>query len=320
MYRIMIVEDEPKIADMLAAHLRKYGYEPLIAQCFHDLKNEFLQLRPHLVLLDINLPYYDGFYWCRQIRTVSNVPIIYVSARAGEMDQVMAIENGGDDYLTKPFHLDVVLAKMKSLLRRVYGEYAPQTAPADVLDVSGLMIDRGRFEASYGGRHVSLSKTELQLLDALAQAAGRVVRRETLLETIWDDTKFVDDNTLTVNITRLRKKMEELGLAGCIETVRGTGYKLTVNWESGGGIGRGRPGDERGPVSGSDKPDGWSGNGQVFEGDGYDAGGNRRGRFSGSDTPGGGSGGDGSVAGIGGDDAGSGGVGRQDARKGGLHP
>jgi len=278
MYRIMIVEDEPKIADMLAAHLRKYGYEPLVAQFFHDLKNEFLQLRPHLVLLDINLPYYDGFYWCRQIRTVSNVPIIYVSARAGEMDQVMAIENGGDDYLTKPFHLDVVLAKMKSLLRRVYGEYAPQTAPADVTDVSGLMIDRARFEAAYGGRSVSLSKTELQLLDALAQAAGRVVRRETLLETIWDDTKFVDDNTLTVNITRLRRKLEELGLAGCIETVRGTGYKLNVSWENGADAGREVPEGGSGRFSdGGGRQDAGMGQRKPFSGYG--------GRDAGKDGP-----------------------------------
>jgi DNA-binding response OmpR family regulator len=209
---------------------------------------------------------------------VSNVPIIYVSARAGEMDQVMAIENGGDDYLTKPFHLDVVLAKMKSLLRRVYGEYAPQTAPADVTDVSGLMIDRARFEAAYGGRSVSLSKTELQLLDALAQAAGRVVRRETLLETIWDDTKFVDDNTLTVNITRLRRKLEELGLAGCIETVRGTGYKLNVSWENGADAGREVPEGGSGRFSdGGGRQDAGMGRRKPFSGYG--------GRDAGKDGP-----------------------------------
>ena len=228
MYRIMIVEDETKIADMLAAHLEKYGYKPYVARDFKNLKQEFLEIRPHLVLLDINLPYYDGFYWCRQIRTVSNVPIIYVSARSGEMDQVMAIENGGDDYLTKPIHLDVVMAKLKSLLRRTYGEYAYSGSASDIVDVSGLTIDRSRFTAGFRDRSVHLSKTEFLLLEALAQKAGQVVSRETLLETLWDDTTFVDDNTLTVNVTRLRKKLEELGLEGGIETVRGVGYKLQV--------------------------------------------------------------------------------------------
>ncbi len=230
MYKVFIVEDEPKIAELLASHLEKYEYCPQIARDFKNLKREFLELRPHIVLLDINLPYFDGFYWCRQIRTVSNVPIIYVSARSGEMDQVMAIENGGDDYLTKPFHLNVVLAKLKSLLRRAYGEYAPSASPADILDLSGLFIDRSRFTAEFRDKTVHLSKTEFQLLDALAQKTGRAVSRETLLETLWDDTTFVDDNTLTVNVTRLRKKLEELGLGGCIETIRGHGYRLNVHW------------------------------------------------------------------------------------------
>ncbi|MED0756976.1 response regulator transcription factor [Aneurinibacillus thermoaerophilus] len=230
MYKVFIVEDEPKIAEMLAAHLEKYGYQPYVACNFKNLKQEFLEVRPHLVLLDINLPYFDGFYWCRQIRTVSNVPIVYVSARSGEMDQVMAIENGGDDYLTKPFHLDVVLAKLKSLLRRTYGEYAYSVSSSDILDLSGLVLDRSRFTAEFRDRSIHLSKTEFQLLEGLARKAGQAVSRETLLETLWDDTTFVDDNTLTVNVTRLRKKLEELGLGDCIETIRRHGYKLNVQW------------------------------------------------------------------------------------------
>ena len=221
--RILIIEDEPKLAAILAAHLQRYGYAAVRAERFDDLKNEFLEANADLVLLDVNLPWYDGFYWCRQIRTVSNVPIIFISARAGEMDQVMAIDNGGDDYIVKPFNLDLVTAKVRGALRRAYGEYA---ATGEESALGALGYDARRLQASYAGRSVELSRTEGQLLEALLRAGGRVVRRDTLLAALWDDAEFVDDNTLTVNVNRLRKKLAELGLEDAVCTVRGEGYRL----------------------------------------------------------------------------------------------
>ena len=221
--RILIIEDEPKLAAILAAHLERYGYAAVRAERFDDLKNEFLEVRADLVLLDVNLPWFDGFYWCRQIRTVSNVPIIFISARAGEMAQVMAIDNGGDDYIVKPFNLDLVTAKVRGALRRAYGEYA---VASEESAFGALGYDARRLQVSYAGRSVELSRTEGQLLETLLRAAGKVVRRDTLLAALWDDAEFVDDNTLTVNVNRLRRKLTDLGLEDAVRTVRGEGYRL----------------------------------------------------------------------------------------------
>src|SRR5690554_1517626 len=166
MHRIFIVEDEPKLATILAQHLSRYGYGVVRAERFDDLKNEFLAAGAELVLLDVNLPWFDGFYWCRQIRTVSNAPIIFISARDGEMDQVMAIDNGGDDYIVKPFNLDLVTAKVRAALRRAYGEYAADAAGTG-LESGGLSYDPHRLRAEHAGRTVELSRNEGQLLEAL---------------------------------------------------------------------------------------------------------------------------------------------------------
>lgn len=233
MYRILIVEDDDKIASILQSYMERYGYSPQRATDFRDIKQQFMTHKPDLVLLDINLPHYDGFYWCRQIRTVSNVPIIFLSARVGEMDQVMAIENGGDDYITKPFHLDVVIAKVKSVLRRTYGEYAgANPMPRDTMNVAGLILDTSKNTMEWNGVKMDLSRNEFLLMNCLARHADRIVTRETLLEALWDDIDFVDDNTLTVNVTRVRKKLEELGIVKAIETVRGQGYRLNTSWGS----------------------------------------------------------------------------------------
>lgn len=231
MYRILIVEDDDKIAGILQEYLDKYGYEAVRTTDYKHIKDAFLHHKPELVLLDINLPSYDGFYWCRQIRTVSSVPILFMSARVGEMDQIMAIENGGDDYITKPFHSEVVMAKIKSALRRAYGEYAQVQTGRELTELNGLFVDRTRNSAEWQGRKVDLSRNELLLLDLLLKQAGEVVSRERLLEALWDDIDFVDDNTLTVNVTRVRKKLEELGIMRAIETVRGQGYRLQSSWE-----------------------------------------------------------------------------------------
>ncbi|MFC4103012.1 response regulator transcription factor [Paenibacillus xanthanilyticus] len=232
MYRIFIVEDDDKIGELLRRSLVKYGFEARVASRMQELKKEMEEWGPHLILLDIHLPHYDGYYWCRQFRTVTSAPIIFVSARSGEMDQVMAIENGGDDYVTKPIPLDLLLAKIKGLLRRAYGEYAAvpaqQTPGGGELHAGGLLLHPARSELEWEGRLMALTKNECLLAECLLKQEGRVVGRERLLETLWDDVQFVDDNTLTVNVTRLRRKLEELGLPGVIETVRGAGYKLNM--------------------------------------------------------------------------------------------
>lgn len=233
MYRIFIVEDDGKIGAVLKRNMEKYGYEASCASQFRDIMPEFISYEPHLVLLDINLPYFDGYYWCRLIRTLSNLPIIFISARAGEMDQVMAIENGGDDFITKPIQLDLLMAKVRGVLRRVYGDYAASNGQSSMLEnelnVEGLRLRMSRNELVWHNRKVPLTKNELLLAECLMRQYGKTVSRDQLLETLWDNAEFVDDNTLTVNVGRLRKKLEELGLPQAIATVRGIGYKLVLN-------------------------------------------------------------------------------------------
>lgn len=229
MQKIYIVEDDKKIAEHLYKNIEKYEYEVYVANDFSNILTEFEHIQPHLVLLDINLPSYDGFYWCRQIRKVSTCPVIFISARTGEMDQVMALENGGDDFITKPFSPEIVLAKIRSQLRRAYGEYSTINKER-VIEQSGLKLYPERLELHFRDKAVQVTKNEASILEMIMVRYPRVAGREDLLEKIWDDQTFVDENTLNVNITRVRKKLSELGIIDCIETVRGVGYKLHVTW------------------------------------------------------------------------------------------
>ena len=229
-YKIMIIEDDKNIAKLLGEHIEKYGYEALVAKDFEKILETFEMEKPNLILLDINLPKFDGYYWCRRIREKSLCPIIFISARDSEMNQVMAIESGADDYITKPFYYEVVLAKIKSQLRRVYGDYATNSQVERILDVEGLLFYPERLQVHFNGKETMLSKKEGDLLDAMMKIYPKVATREELLEKIWDDTTFVDENTLNVNITRLRKKLLDLGIKDSIETVRGAGYRLIVTW------------------------------------------------------------------------------------------
>ncbi|TKI57589.1 response regulator transcription factor [Brevibacillus antibioticus] len=226
---IMIVEDDPKINQLLQEQLEKYGFQTVNVEHFDRVMEVFTQSRPDLVLLDVNLPKFDGFYWCRQMRQESNCPILFISARESKMDQVMALENGADDYITKPFDYDVVLAKIRSQLRRAYGQYAPQEGERTV-EVAGLKLFLERMELSMYDTKIELSKKEALLLEALMNQHPRVVSRERLLEKLWDE-QFVDENTLNVYITRVRGKLKDLGLEGAVETVRGSGYRLRATWE-----------------------------------------------------------------------------------------
>lgn len=227
MYTILIVEDDPKIAELLRMNIEKYGYLARVAEDFERITQTFRESGAHLVLLDVNLPKYDGFYWCRQIRAESVCPILFISAREGQMDQIMALENGADDYITKPFHYEVVLAKIRSHLRRAYGEYAAGPEEKKV-EAGGLLLYPERFSLVCGERSTELSQKETLLIDALMQREGRVVSRDRLLGLMWEDHHFIDDNTLNVYITRVRKKLKELESSASIEAVRGAGYLLTL--------------------------------------------------------------------------------------------
>ncbi|WP_342508785.1 response regulator transcription factor [Sporosarcina sp. FSL K6-2383] len=226
-HRIFIVEDDRKIAQLLADTLRKYQYDVAIVEDFERVTEECLAFDPHLILLDINLPSYDGYYWCRQLRQHTTCPILFISARSGDMDQVFALENGGDDFITKPFHYEIVLAKIRSHLRRTFGEYAPnqseRTMKAGVLN---LYIER--MELQVRNTIVPLQKKECVILELLIEAAPKVVSREKLLEELWDDQSFVDENTLNVNMTRVRKKLADYDIQSSIETVRGAGYRFIL--------------------------------------------------------------------------------------------
>lgn len=229
MAKILIIEDDPKLASLLAKSIEKYEHETSIVTNFDQVMEDFHAFSPELVLLDVNLPKYDGFYWCRQIRNVSTCPIIFISARVGEMDQVMALENGGDDYITKPFHMEVVLAKINSQLRRAYGEYA-SAREERIVEVENLQLYPERLALHFNEQEVWLTKREADILEELFTRYPRVAGRETLLEKLWDDEAFVDENTLNVNMTRARNKLKEIGIENAIETVRGVGYRLKVTW------------------------------------------------------------------------------------------
>src|SRR5699024_5921022 len=225
----MIVEDDLKIASLLEQAVQKYGYNTFVVQQFEKVLNDFKSFDPHIVLLDINLPSFDGYYWCRQIRQESTCPVIFISARTGEMDQVMALENGGDDFITNPFHSEVVIAKIRSQLRRAYGEYAKKDVER-VVEKHGLQLFPERLELKFESKVVALTKKETDVIESLIERHPRVAGREDLLEKLWDDQMYVDENTLNVNITRVRKKFQELGITDAVETVRGAGYRLNISW------------------------------------------------------------------------------------------
>ncbi|MBA4602314.1 response regulator transcription factor [Thermoactinomyces mirandus] len=222
MATILIVEDDAKIHQLLKAHIEKYGHKAVITTDFSQVLQRFKQVSPDLVLLDVNLPNYDGFFWCRQIRSISTCPILFIFAREGKMEQVMALENGADDYITKLFYYEVVMAKIRSNLCRAYGACAKQGER--VVKVQGLSLYPERLQLFLNEQKVTLTHKEAILLEALMENHMRIVSRDRLLEKLWSDQHFIDDNTLNVYVTRVRKKLGELGIESAIETVRGAGY------------------------------------------------------------------------------------------------
>lgn len=223
MYKILIVEDDNTISSIMRDNLNKWGYNALITTDFNNILGEYTSFEPHLILLDINLPYYDGFYWCAKIRQISNVPIIFISSRETEGDKIRAIAQGGDDYIEKPFSLDMLIVKVQAILRRTYS-YSDQAL--NVLQHRDIILNIEDTRIFYGEDEVRLTHNECKILSLLIRNSNKIISRTRLIKALWDDESFVDDNTLTVNVNRLRKKLKGLGCSDYIETIKGEGYKL----------------------------------------------------------------------------------------------
>jgi DNA-binding response OmpR family regulator len=223
MYKIFIVEDDATVSSIISEKLNKWGFEAVAATDFKNLVAQFGSASPHLVLLDINLPFYDGFYWCEQIRRVSTIPIIFISSRADDNDKIRAILGGGDDYIEKPFSMDVLVAKIQGALRRAYSY---TDVSYSVLSYSDIVLDLEKMAATNGEKQTTLTQNETRILSLLIKASGKTVSRAKIIKTLWQDENFVDENTLTVNINRLRSKLKQIKDEDLIETVKGTGYKL----------------------------------------------------------------------------------------------
>ncbi len=217
----MVVEDEEIIRQLIMEELEKWKFETFGTTDFNQVFSDFEREEPQLVLLDINLPVLDGYYWCQKIREVSKVPIIFISSRNTNMDMIMAMNMGADDFVTKPFQIDVLIAKINALLRRSYN-YTELSSEMMSHNGITLNVDNGSMEIN--GEIIDLSKNEYRLLFILMKHNGKILSREKLLRALWDDERFVDDNTLTVNINRLRRKIEQAGIQGYIETKVGQGY------------------------------------------------------------------------------------------------
>ena len=222
-YRIFIVEDDAVIAGEVSGYLTRWGYDVSCVQDFRDVLTEFAEYKPHLVLLDIGLPFYNGYHWCAQIRQISQVPVIFVSSASDNMNIVMAVNMGGDDFVIKPFELEVLSAKVQALLRRTY-TFRNQT---DVCEYNGLILDLSDASLLVNGQKLELTRNEFRIMQILLENGGKPVSREAIMKRLWDNDCFVDDNTLTVNMTRLRKKMESVSASQYIQTRKGLGYMIS---------------------------------------------------------------------------------------------
>lgn len=218
--KIFIVEDDPVIASAVAEHIASWGCEPRIARNFQNIVQEFVEFDPQLVLLDVGLPFYNGYHWCSEIRRFSSVPIIFVSSASDNMNIVMAINMGADDFIAKPFDLNVLTAKVQAMLRRTY-DLGGQT---HLLQHRDAVLNTDDSTLTYHGERVELTKNEYRILQVLMENKGKTVSRDVLMQRLWESDSFVDENTLSVNVARLRKKLDGAGLENFIATKKGMGY------------------------------------------------------------------------------------------------
>jgi len=218
----MIIEDDLTIAKALQEHLEKWDYQVIYVTEFRNITEQVLREDPQLVLLDVMLPYFNGFYWCGEIRKVSKVPVMFISSASDNMNIVMAMNMGGDDFIVKPFDLNVLTAKIGALLRRTYSFHGQ----VNVLEYKGVVLNLSDTTLVYQGNKIELTKNDYRILQLLMENQGRVVSREEIMQRLWENDQFIDDNTLTVNMARLRKKLSEAGLKDFIATKKGLGYIL----------------------------------------------------------------------------------------------
>lgn len=223
MYKILIIEDDSTISEQIGKYLIRWGYEIFCIENFENILPQFTAFDPQLVLLDIGLPFYNGYYWCGEIRKISQVPVVFISSASDNMNIVMAMNMGGDDFIVKPFDLEVLLAKVQAILRRTYS-FQNQSA---VMEHRNVILNLADMTLLYQGNRLELSKNEFRILQLLYENAGKTVSRESMMKRLWDNECFVDDNTLTVNMNRLRRKLEEAEIRDFILTKKGVGYQLS---------------------------------------------------------------------------------------------
>ena len=221
--KLLIIEDDMVLLDELFKRFNEWDIDAFGIKDFSDVMNDFIEVKPNLVIIDITLPKYDGFYWCRMIRNISSVPIIFLSSRDHPADMVMSMQMGADDYVQKPFNFEVLNAKVQALLRRTY-EY--KATDVSVYKYRNAVFDFKKLKIIMEENEVELTKNESYILSILAQNIDEVISRNDIIESLWNDSRFISDNTLTVNVNRLRKKLEEIGLDDAIETKTGSGYVL----------------------------------------------------------------------------------------------
>lgn len=224
MNRILIVEDDETIALSLANHLKKWDYETIVATNFKDIVELFIKEEPHLILMDISLPFFNGYHWCNEIRKISKVPIIFISSATDNMNIVMAMNMGGDDFIAKPFDLAVVAAKIQALIRRSYS-YVGQM---NVIEYKGVVLNLNETALIYKQDKLELTKNDFRIIHTLLENPETVISREDIMTKLWESDSFIDDNTLTVNVTRLRKKLSDFGLKDFIITKKGIGYMVML--------------------------------------------------------------------------------------------
>lgn len=222
MYRIMIIEDDKGIAQAISKQISMWNIESVCVNDFRNIMGELAECKPHLVLLDISLPFYNGYYWCEEIRKVSKVPIIFLSSASDNMNIVMAMNMGGDDFIAKPFDMGVLIAKIQAVLRRTYDF----TASVSIIEHKGLILNTENNTLTYKGENIDLTKNEYRIIHVLMTNRDKVVSREKLMKKLWESDSFVDENTLTVNVNRLRKKLDAIGAKNMIATKHGIGYIL----------------------------------------------------------------------------------------------
>lgn len=218
--KIFIIEDEEKIKAELSTFLERYGYKTKTVEDFENVVCEALDYNATLILLDINLPYYDGYYICKEIRKKSNVPIIIVTSRDSEVDELMSMNLGADDFITKPYNTQILLARITSIIRRTYNK------DIELFEYRNLKYNLSQSEAEFNGKKIELTKNESKILYVFMKNKQKIVSRDKIMKELWQSDEFVDDNTLTVNINRLRKKLEEIGAINYLQTKRGQGYIL----------------------------------------------------------------------------------------------